>query len=190
MFTGIIKEIGRVARIIKIQSSVQLAVESVTLFPHAAISDSIAVSGTCLTLVRKERNLLIFDAVAPTLKATNLKRLKRGDYLNLEPALKVGDTLGGHFVLGHVDTEARVRRFSAKGNYRQLEIELPPLYKKFAVENGSIAPDGISPSIKKVFAKACSIDIVPFTFQNTTLRYKRPGDWLNIEFDYLLKRTQ
>jgi riboflavin synthase len=138
-------------------------------------------------LTDKKNNILFFDAVKSTLDKTNLKRLKIKEVMNLEPALKLGDKLGGHFVLGHVDTEGRLKRISRKSDFWQLEVELPPAFKKYIVENGSIALNGMSLTVKKIMSNSFIVDIIPFTYENTNLKYKRVGDWLNIEFDYLLK---
>lgn len=188
MFTGIITEIGRIEKIIKSGNLIRLAVIAEALSLRSAVSDSISINGVCLTLIAKERNLLSFEVISSTLKATNLKRLKKGDYVNLEGALKVGDKLGGHFVLGHVDTELKLKRVIKKGNSWQLEIETPSVYKNYILPNGSITIDGISLTLKQSCLKSFTVDIIPFTFSNTTLKYKKSGDWLNIEFDYLLKK--
>ena len=188
MFTGIVREIGRVKKIIKGGSSIKLGIESSLVLSEANISDSISINGVCLTLSSKDKNILLFDAISSTLKNTNLKRLKKGNHVNLEPALSLGEKVGGHFVLGHVDAELRLRRLIKKSGHWQLEIDLPSAFRKNILANGSIAIEGISLTIKKVLPRTFTVDIVPFTFENTIIRYKRVGDFLNIEFDYLLKQ--
>ncbi len=188
MFTGIIKEVERVERLNRSGSLIKLGVKSTIISNEANPSDSIAINGVCLTLTAKEKGILFFQAIAPTLANTNLKRLKKGDFVNLEPALKVGERVGGHFVLGHVDCEAKIRRIIPKVNYRQAEIEAPSKFKKFLLENGSVTIEGISLTVKKVLPRTFTVDIVPFTYDNTNLKYKRVGDWVNLEFDYLLKQ--
>jgi len=187
MFTGITKEIGKVFSIQRERNSVKLSISSNIVTKPAEISDSIAVNGVCLTLVLKKNNLLVFDAVLPTLATTNLKRVKRGDSVNLEPALKVGDKLGGHFVLGHVDAELRIKKVIKKNKCLNIEIDLPSRFRKSILENGSITIDGVSLTVKKILSKTFMLGIIPFTYDNTTLKYKKPGDWANVEFDYLLK---
>ena len=188
MFTGIVKEIGRVVKITRSGSLTKIGIESRIVSKDAETSDSICVNGVCLTLTDKEKDFLYFDAIASTLKNTNFKHLKKGNLVNLEPALTLGDKLGGHFVLGHVDAEVKLRRIISKGNHWQLEIELPSVFRKFILENGSITIEGISLTIKKVLLRSFYLDIVPFTYDNTNLKYKRAGDWINVEFDYLLKQ--
>ena len=189
MFTGIVKEIGKIQRITKASTLTKLGISAPVLFAQAQASDSISVNGTCLTLTRKEDDTLYFDAVSSTLAKTNLKRAKKGDFANLEPALKVGEKLGGHFVLGHVDGEVKLRRVIKKGDFYQLEIEYLSSFRKFLVENGSVALEGISLTIKKILPRIFTLDIIPFTYENTNLKYKKSGDYLNIEFDYLLKKN-
>ena len=187
MFTGITKEIGKVFSVQREKNSVKLSISSSIVVKTAEISDSISVNGVCLTLVLKKNNLLVFDAVLTTLATTNLKRIKRGNVVNLESALKVGDKLGGHFVLGHVDAELKFIRVIKKNNCLNIEIELPSRFRKSILENGSITIDGISLTVKKILAKTFTLNIIPFTYNNTSLKYKRSGDWANVEFDYLLK---
>ena len=188
MFTGIIKELGKVEKITKASSLIKIGIGSKSVYNEANISDSISINGACLTLTDKKNNILFFDAVKSTLDKTNFKKLKIKEIVNLEPALKVGEKLGGHFVLGHVDSEARLKRISRKSDLWQLEVELGPAFKKYIVENGSVALNGISLTVKKVTLYSFIADIIPFTYENTNLKHKRVGDWLNVEFDYLLKR--
>ncbi|MBU1366633.1 MAG: riboflavin synthase [Candidatus Omnitrophica bacterium] len=189
MFTGIIKEVGRVQSLERRGSLTKLGVKSKIVYQEARSSDSISLNGACLTLIYKENGILIFEAVEPTLKVSNLKRLKRGDFVNLEPSLKVQDKLGGHFVLGHTEAEVKLRRIIKYKDYRRLEIELPASFRKFILENGSVALEGVSLTVKKILPRYFSVDIIPFTYENTNLKYKRAGSWLNIEFDYLLKQV-
>lgn len=187
MFTGIIKEVGRVERIVKGNSLSQLGVRAEKIYNDALVSDSISVNGVCLTLIYKEKKLLFFEVIESTLKKTNLKHLKKKDYVNLEPALKIGEKLSGHFVLGHIDGEVRLRRIIRYSRYYTLEIELPPPFKKFIFSGGSVALEGISLTVKKILPSSFTVDIIPFTYNHTNLKYKRTGDWLNVEFDYLIK---
>jgi len=188
MFTGIIREIGKVSKITKSGSSIKLGVESSIVLAEAKSSDSISVNGVCLTLSSKDKNILFFDAISSTLDNTNLKRLKKNSYVNLEPALSLGEKVGGHFVLGHVDGELKLKKIIKNSGHWELEIDLPSSFKKNILVNGSISIEGVSLTIKKVLPRSFTVDIVPFTYSNTTIKYKRVGDFLNIEFDYLLKQ--
>jgi len=187
MFTGIVKELGEIEKISKSSALTKIGVKAKAIFIDAAVSDSISVDGVCLTLTDKKNSILYFDAVKSTIEKTNLKRLKLRDFVNLEPALRMGDRLGGHFVLGHIDCETKVKRIMKKNNYWQLEIISPVNFRKYAIDNGSVSLNGISLTIKKVTPRFFTVDIIPFTYENTNLKYKKVGDWLNVEFDYLLK---
>ena len=188
MFTGIISEIGKVKTASKGSSLLKLSVSSKGLFKEAKVSDSIAVNGACLTLTVKEKDLLFFEAMSSTLANTNIKRLKPGGFVNLEAALKTGDKVGGHFVLGHVDCELKLRRKIKKPGFWEMEIELPARFRKYILENGSVALEGVSLTVKKILAKIFTVHVLAFTCDNTTIQYMRSGDRLNVEFDYLLKK--
>ncbi|OQX81312.1 MAG: hypothetical protein B6D56_02520 [Candidatus Omnitrophica bacterium 4484_70.1] len=186
MFTGIIKEVGRVKRVEKKANLWKLCIFSRVIFSESNISDSISVNGVCLTLTEKKNSLLFFEVIKTTLENTNLKRLKINSLVNLEPSLRLQDKIGGHFVLGHIDCEGRIRNIRRGKNY-VFEIEYPKEFRKYIIEKGSIAVEGISLTIQKKLSSSFAVDIIPFTFQHTNLKEKRIGDWLNIEFDYLLK---
>ncbi|MFH1772703.1 MAG: riboflavin synthase [Candidatus Omnitrophota bacterium] len=187
MFTGIIQEIGCVKYISRKGSLTRFDIESGIFSKDCSVSDSVSVNGVCLTIVENKSKVVFFDAVKPTLDTTNLKRLTIGCFVNLEVSLKVGDKLGGHFVLGHVDCELRLKRKNKQNNYFSLEIDLPAPYRKYIIEKGSVAIDGISLTVKKIYPKSFSLDVTPYTYGHTNLKYKRTGDYLNAEFDYLLK---
>jgi riboflavin synthase len=190
MFTGIVLETAKIAGVSRSASLTRIKIASTAVFEVSEISDSIAVNGVCLTLVKKENSELVFEAIEDTIKKTNLKKIKITDYVNLEPALKVGDKLGGHFVLGHVDTTAKLIRVIKKSDCCILEIELLSQFRKYLVENGSIAIEGVSLTVKNVLTRYFTVNIIPFTFDNTNLKYKKSGDLLNVEFDYLLKQRR
>ena len=101
--------------------------------------------------------------------------------------LKLQDKLGGHFVLGHVDCEAKIKRLTKQGGFWELEVEVLPKFKEFIIENGSITLEGISLTVKKAVANKILVHIIPYTFENTNLKYKHVGSFLNVEFDYLIK---
>ncbi|MFH1519684.1 MAG: riboflavin synthase [Candidatus Omnitrophota bacterium] len=190
MFTGIVKEIGKVQRILRNNSCLKLEIKSSVVSKEAKTSDSISVNGVCLTVTSVVKDLFLFEVISSTLKNTNLKRLKKGDLVNLEPALSMGEKIGGHFVLGHIDAELKVRRLIKKANHWQLEIDLPAMFRIYVLNNGSVAIEGISLTIKKVLPRTFTVDIIPFTYDNTTLKCKKTGEFLNIEFDYLLKKNR
>lgn len=187
MFSGIIEEVARVSEIDRFRSPGRIKVKSDSLFSDTEISDSVAVNGVCLTAADKKNNFLIFEVAPATFSDTNLKRLKKNDFLNLEGALKVNDKIGGHFVLGHVDRELKVKKIIKRSGCWKFELDLPPAFRKFVVEKGSIALEGISLTVKNVFSGSFTVEVIPHTFKNTNLKYKKAGQFLNAEFDYLLK---
>jgi riboflavin synthase len=175
VFTGIVQERGRVASF----DNGRLVVES-SLRP--AIGDSVSVEGVCLTVVQADNGTLAFDVVEET-----LSRAKPfGDEVNLEPALRAGDPLGGHYVQGHVDGVGRVRSLE-KGS---LVVEAPPELLRYAVEKGSIAIDGVSLTISALQEGAFEVALVPHTLEVTTLGALRPGDPVNLEVDVLAKYVE
>jgi len=189
MFTGIVQEIGTVKKITRSSALYSLEIHCDQVCRDANVSDSIAINGVCLTVVKKESRALGFQAIHSTIAATNLKTLVPGDRVNLEGALRVGDKLGGHFVLGHVDVAAKLRRCAKQKDSWQLEVELPYAYRQCIVANGSVALEGVSLTVKKVLPRTFTVDIIPFTFEHTNLKYKKIATSLNVEFDYLLKRN-
>ena len=187
MFAGIIKEVGRIKKISKRSDLWEVGLISEKVYSQVAEGGSVSVNGVCLTVTRKERNLLYFDVTLATLNISNLKYLKIGDYVNLEPSLSLGDKLEGHFVLGHIDTTAKIKKFTKIKNTASLEIEAPSGFKKYLIPKGSIAVEGISLTIAEVKNNSFKVNIIPYTLENTNLKYKKPGSFLNIEFDYLGK---
>ncbi len=192
MFTGIVQETGIVKHLEKRSGLWKLGISAGRLYDQARVSDSISVNGVCLTVVEKKTPLLFFEAVKPTVELTNLKRLRHGSEVNLEPALKTGDRLGGHYVLGHVDCEARIKKIGRGSGFRIFDIEYPNSCRNMLVDKGSIAVNGISLTVAKVDFGYFTVNIIPHTYEHTVLRTMRAGDWVNLEFDYLLKssRTQ
>jgi riboflavin synthase len=175
VFTGIVRERGRVASF----DNGRLVVES-TLEP--GIGDSVAVDGVCLTVVRSEGGTLAFDVVGET-----VSRVKPfGAEANLEPALRAGEPLGGHYVQGHVDSVGRVRAFDGE----QLVVEAPPELLRYCVEKGSIAVDGVALTITALDDESFEVALVPHTLEVTTLGGKRPGDEVNLEVDVLAKYVE
>jgi riboflavin synthase len=175
VFTGIVQERGRVDSF----DQGRLVVAS-TLSP--AVGDSVAVDGVCLTVVNVDNGTLAFDVVDET-----LSRVKPfGAEVNLEPALRAGDPLGGHYVQGHVDGVGRLRSFDEA----RLVVEAPPELLRYGVEKGSIAIDGVSLTISALHDDAFEVALVPHTLEVTTLGALRPGDPVNLEVDVLAKYVE
>jgi riboflavin synthase len=190
VFTGIVRERGRVVAAERNGDGLRLRVDAPETASAAALGDSVAVSGCCLTVTAIADASLAFDAVPETIARTNLGRLVTGSAVNLEPALRAGEPLGGHFVQGHVDGTARVERLEPEGDGARLTLELPPELLRYCVEKGSIAVDGVSLTIAALRADGIELALVPFTLEHTTLGAATPGDELNVEVDLLAKYAE
>ena len=187
MFTGIVEEVGKISKIAKKSGFWQVGVICKKVHPKVKPGSSVAVNGVCLTVVKKQGSILSFDAVEATLKKSNLKRLRIGDQVNLESSLSAGDTIEGHFVLGHADGEVKIKKLLRKSGTIALELEAPVSARKYIVERGSVALEGMSLTIASVNRNSFSVNIIPYTWENTNLRYKKAGSYLNVEWDYLGK---
>jgi riboflavin synthase len=187
MFTGIVKELGRVHRISGLGGTYKISVEAKDVAIGLNIGDSVSVNGVCLTLTDIDKNVLGFDVMGETFKRTNISKLKIGESVNLEGALRAGDPLGGHFVTGHIDCAGRIKEIRRAGDNYSIEVAFPAEYKKFVVEKGSISLDGISLTIGSVGDGKAVVHIIPHTLKVTTLGSRRPGDEVNIEFDIIGK---
>ena len=190
MFTGIIEEIGVVRSLLQSNRVASLSVESKICSTDANIGDSICENGTCLTLTRKDRQMLLFDLSSETLYVSNLADLTAGQRVNLERSLKLEGRLGGHYVTGHIDYVARIISKITRGDFIELEIELPDQFAMFLVEKGSVAVDGISLTVNSISGNSFKVMAIPHTLAATTLCLKKRGDRLNIETDILAKYTQ
>ena len=187
MFTGIIEEVGKIQKFFGTRGLKALEVQAGTICDNLKIGDSVAVNGACLTLTGKKRGSLIFDVMGETLVKTSLKNLKRGDKVNLERSLEASASLSGHFVYGHIDGIRPLAFVKKTADESFLDITISDDDHKYIVEKGSIAIDGISLTIGKVFSDKIRIFLIPHTLKNTTLLNKKRGDRVNIEFDILAK---
>jgi riboflavin synthase len=191
MFTGIVRERGRVATVEGGADGVRLVVDAPTTAEQAAIGDSVAVSGVCLTVTNLEDGRLAFDAVPETLARSSLSTLAPGDAVNLEPALRAGDSLGGHYVQGHVDGVGIVGKAEDRGTERRLEIAAPEELRRYIVEKGSIAVEGVSLTIAELAGEtAFVVALVPHTLAATTLGDLEVGSKVNLEADVLAKYVE
>lgn len=187
MFTGIIQKLGKVARVQRSDGHGQLAVEAGGWPEGAALGESIAVMGVCLTLTGNRDGCLHFDVLNETFEKTNLGDRKPGDPVNLERALRVGDAIGGHFVTGHVDGAGVLRSVKPVGRDWILDVQAPAHLMLEMVPKGSIALDGISLTLVDVRSDAFTVHIIPHTYEQTTVHALRPGDRINLETDMLGK---
>jgi len=152
-----------------------------------ALGDSVAVDGVCLTVVARQATQFAADVSIETLSRTTLDRLKAGDPVNLEPALRVGDPLGGHFVSGHVDGIGCVRRIDAAGRSERIEFELEAGLLRYIAQKGSIAVDGVSLTVNGVGPRGFDVNVVPHTRATTVISGYRVGTAVNIEVDVIAR---
>ncbi len=187
MFTGIIEDVGVIKEVDRRGQDVLLSVETRLNVEDIKIGESILVDGPCLTVIAVGKNTFTVEASYETLRRTTLSKVKPGDGVNLERALKLGDRLGGHIVNGHVDGVGRVESVRARGKSTEIKVSLPQELSKYVVEKGSIAINGVSLTINTVGGSEFSVNIIPWTSMVTTLGTLKPGDIVNIECDILGK---
>ena len=190
MFTGLVEEIGRVLSLKKSFQSAVLKVGCQKITEDMKIGDSISVNGVCLTVVSFGKDSVTFDVSGETLRRSNIGILKTNDFVNLERALRFSDRLGGHILQGHVDTTTKVVGIKREGAGFLFSFKLPPAYRHLIVEKGSIGIDGISLTIAALFADTFSVAVIPHTYENTTLKFRKPGDIVNLEFDIIGKYVE
>jgi riboflavin synthase len=190
MFTGIVEGQGIIKRLTMKGADAVLEIESGINLTDAAIGDSIAVNGACLTVTAKTEKTFLADVSAETLSKTTLKNLKSGDIANLEKSLRVGGFVGGHFVLGHVDGTSRILSRTQKSGSLILALEMDEKLSRYIVEKGSVAVDGISLTVNKVEKGKFYVNIIPHTAANTTLVIKKEAQLVNIETDILGKYVE
>jgi riboflavin synthase len=183
MFTGIVRELGSVASF----DGSRLVVTAPETAAGAAVGDSVAVAGVCLTVVEAVDGRLAFDVVPETLSRTALGDIETGDNVNLEPSLRVGDQLGGHVVQGHVDAVGRVRSVAPEGDSHRVWIDAPETVVRYCIEKGSIAVDGVSLTVAAFDDDGFEVALIPHTLTVTTLGRLEPGAEVNLEADVLGK---
>lgn len=190
MFTGIVRERGRVTGVEGGADGVRLRIAAPETAATVALGDSVAVSGVCLTVVALDDGQISFDAVPETLSRTTLGRLAVGDDVNVEPALRVGDPLGGHVMQGHVDGLGGIRSVEPEGEGRRIWIDAAPEVVRYCVEKGSIAVDGVSLTVAALDAGGFAVALIPHTLAETTLGSLAAGDPVNLEVDVLAKYVE
>ena len=190
MFTGIVREVGRVARLGGDGPALRLEVEAPETAPGVAIGDSVSISGVCLTAVEIAEGRIGFDVVPESLARTSLDGLAAGDRVNVEPALRAGEPLGGHYVQGHVDAVGRVRQVDGGEDGTRVWFDAPGELLRYVVEKGSITVDGTSLTVSALDDAGFEVALVPHTLAATTLGELEPGDPVNLEPDVLAKYVE
>ena len=186
MFTGIVEEIGEVIDIIKEDQNAHFVIKSV-ISSELKIDQSISHNGVCLTVVAQQEDWHKVTAISETLGITNLNSLKKGDLVNLERCLKMGDRLDGHMVQGHVDSTAKcIKVTEENGSWRYL-FEGNSEVEQLVVHKGSICINGVSLTVTKTMNQELEVAIIPYTYEHTNFQQIQVGDLVNIEFDILGK---
>jgi riboflavin synthase len=190
VFTGIVREVGRVVAAEGGENGVRLIVDAPVTTASLRAGDSVAVSGVCLTAESIDRSTVVFHAVPETIRRTTLGRLHRGSIVNVEPALRAGEPLGGHYVQGHVDVVGKIQSVEAEGEGLRVVVEAPPELLRYCVEKGSVAVDGVSLTVAELFDDSFAVALVPHTIEATTLSELAPGREVNLEPDVLAKYVE
>jgi len=190
MFTGIIEEIGKVEKINSIAGGISLKILADKILEDISVNDSICVDGVCLTVTKLETTGFMVDAVGATLEKTTFNNIEPSTIVNLERSLKLNDRLGGHLVQGHVNGIGTISDIIQLGENYFIKIIIPHNLEQYLIKEGSIAVNGISLTIADLDKNIISISIIPHTWQNTNLRFKKNNDKVNIEIDILAKYVE
>jgi riboflavin synthase len=194
MFTGIIEHQGTVESLNLKPEGGRVTIHAPTVAPSLAVANSIAVNGCCLTIVDLHNGRFSADLSGETIVKTSfgakVGELKKGARVNLEQPLTAGKEFGGHFVLGHVDTIGRVTHLTPEGENWWFGVEVPADFARYIVPKGSIAIDGISLTVARWQNNIADIAIIPYTYENTNVRDRKPGDPVNLEGDILGKYVE
>ena len=190
MFTGLVEELGKVKSIVRGAKSVRLTVSAKKVLTDVKLGDSIAVNGTCLTVVDYSDTWFTADVMPETVDRTVLAKLKAGSVVNLERTLQLGDRFGGHIVSGHVDGVGIIRTLKKDDNAVIIKIEAPAEVMKYMIVKGSVAIDGISLTVVDCGNDWFTVSLIPHTAAMTTLGVKTAGDSVNLETDIIGKYVE
>ncbi|MCK9994763.1 MAG: riboflavin synthase [Candidatus Krumholzibacteria bacterium] len=191
MFTGLIKEVGKLRSMASRGGVTRLDIEAPATAGTAGVGDSISVSGICLTVTALAGRLFSVEAASETRRLTTLKQWRRGDRLHLEPALRVGDPLDGHYVQGHVDGTGTVSKIRKAGGSLLVTVDLPRELAAYLTPKGSVAVDGVSLTVDEgPFDRGFTVNLIPHTLAATTFADLRTGRRVNLEMDVLVKAAR
>jgi riboflavin synthase len=190
MFTGIIEDKGKVLRMELRGREKRLTLEVPSDLTDVQLGDSININGGCLTVVGKKGQAIQLDLSPETLEKTTLAKVKEGDKVNIERALRLSDRLGGHIVTGHIDGIGAITQRIQERDFLHLRIRIPQSASRYVVQKGSIAIDGISLTVNDYREEEISLTLIPYTLEKTTLINKKVGDEVNVEADILGKYVE
>lgn len=186
MFTGIIEELGEVIESVREKGNLNLGIAA-KMTPELKIDQSVAHNGVCLTVVNIKNGVYSVTAIKETLEKTNLGNLKKGDRVNLERAMILGDRLDGHIVQGHVDQTGICKNIHEESGSWIFTFEYDPGMHNITIEKGSITIDGVSLTVINSKLNEFSVAIIPYTYNNTTFKFLKTGAKVNLEFDVIGK---
>lgn len=189
MFTGLVQEKGTIKAVRSSSGRTALEIEA-AFSGILELGESVAVNGVCLTVVQAEGGYFVADVSPETMRVTTIGRLKKGDAVNLERAMALGDRLGGHLVYGHVDGVGRLGGRRVEKNALVLTVEVPSEVLRYVVERGSITIEGVSLTAYDVRGSTVHVSVIPHTAAETTLGSLKPGDPLNLEADIIGKYVE
>lgn len=184
MFTGLVQDLGCIKEVINLSGGKIFSLEVNLCTDEIKKGDSIAINGACQSVIKKENNTLYFEVMNETLRLTNLAFLKKGDFVNVELAMKLSDRLDGHLVSGHIDRVAKLNSIKNDGVARIFNFECDT---DLIVKKGSIAVNGVSLTVVETDVNNFEVSILPETFNNTNLKYLKINDIVNIEYDMVAK---
>ncbi len=187
MFTGIIEEVGSIKELRFLPEGAGITIGAKTVLNELKMGDSIAVNGVCLTATSAGSDSFVCDVSDETLRRSSFRQAKPGTRVNLERSLRIGDRLGGHFVLGHVDDVGKLIAKTASGKGYEMSFDFPGELERYLVHKGSISVDGISLTIASLDKTSFSVSVIPHTFQSTNLNQLMIGSLVNLEVDILGK---
>lgn len=190
MFTGIIEELGKIATTNPIAGGLSIKIEANKILEDISVNDSVCIDGVCLTVTNFDNSGFWVDAVGATLEKSTFASVKPSSFVNLERSVRLNDRLGGHLVQGHVNGIGTISEIKKLGENYLLKITVPESLERYVIKEGSIAVNGISLTIADLDKNLISISIIPHTWQNTNLKFKKVNDKVNIEIDILAKYVE
>lgn len=190
MFTGIIEEIGTITKVSPISGGISLTIRAKKIIEDIAVNDSVCIDGVCLTVTKSDKSSFWVDAVGATLDKTTFNGIRADALVNLERSVRLSDRLGGHLVQGHVNGIGTITEIQKLGENYSVKVVIPEELERYLIKEGSIAINGISLTIATLNDNEISVSIIPHTWQNTNLKYKKVNDKVNVEIDILAKYVE
>ncbi len=190
MFAGIIEEIGSIESVQSDRSNLRLRILASKITAELQIGDSVCIDGVCQTVVSKTSSSFDVQSVEETLKKTTVGTFKKGSRVNLELPLRLNERIGGHIVLGHIDTVGTISNIEPREGSRMFSISFSRQFDKYVVPVGSIAVDGVSLTVAQANEGEIRVSIIPHTLENTVFKFRKIGDSVNLEFDILGKYAE